>query len=55
MMFMYSGLLILTNRRILSGELRIRGYRLGVMVWSIVLFGTLSVLVIIQQYRDVTG
>ena len=55
MMFIYSGLLILTNRTILSGELRIRGYRLAVMVWSIVLFGTLSVLVIIQQYRDVTG
>ena len=55
MMFIYSGLLILTNRIILSGELRIHGYRLAVMVWSIALFGTLSVLVIIQQYRDVTG
>ena len=55
MMFIYSGLLILTNRNILSGELRISGARLAVMVWSIALFGTLSVLVIIQQYRDVTG
>jgi hypothetical protein len=55
MMFIYSGLLILTNRKILSGDLRIRGFRLAVMVWSIALFGTLSVLVIIQQYRDVTG
>ena len=55
MMFIYSGLLILINRTILSGELRIRGVRLGVMIWSIGLFGTLSVLVIIQQYRDVTG
>ena len=55
MMFIYSGLLILINRRILSGELRIRGYRLAVMVWSIALFGTLSVLVIIQQYDDLTG
>jgi hypothetical protein len=54
MMFIYSGLLILINRRILSGELRIGGVRLGVMVWSIALFGTLSVLVIIQQYRDLT-
>ena len=25
------------------------------LVWSIALFGTLSVLVIFQQYRDVTG
>jgi len=55
MMFMYSALLILTNRQILSGELRISGFRLAVMVWSIALFGTLSVLVIIQQYRDLTG
>jgi len=55
MMFFYSGLLILINRKILAGELRIAGVRLGVMVWSIVLFGTLSVLVVIQQYRDVFG
>lgn len=55
MMCVYSGLLILVNRRILSGELRIGGARLGVMVWSVALFGTLSVLVIIQQYRDLTG
>ena len=55
MMFIYSGLLILTNRRILAGELRIRGVRLAVMVWSIGLFGTLSVLVIIQHYREITG
>ena len=55
MMFIYSGLLILINRKILSGELRIRGYRLAVMVWSIALFGTLSILVIVQQYQDLTG
>ena len=55
MMFIYSGLLILVNRKVLSGELRIRGVRLGMMVWSVGLFGTLSVLVIIQQYRDVFG
>jgi hypothetical protein len=55
MMFIYSGLLILVNRKVLSGELRIRGVRLGMMVWSVGLFGTLSVLVAIQQYRDVFG
>jgi hypothetical protein len=55
MMFIYSGLLILVNRKVLSGELRVRGVRLGMMVWSVGLFGTLSVLVIIQQYRDVFG
>jgi hypothetical protein len=55
MMFMYSGLLIMINRKSLSGGLRIGGVRLAVMVWSIALFGTLSVLTIIQQYKDVTG
>jgi hypothetical protein len=55
MMFIYSGLLILVNRKVLSGELRIRGVRLGMMVWSVGLFGTLSVLVAIAQYRDVFG
>jgi hypothetical protein len=54
MMFMYSGLLILINRKILPSQLRIRGGRLAVLVWSIALFGTLSVLTIIQQYQDLT-
>jgi hypothetical protein len=55
MMFIYSGLLILVNRKSLPEALRVRGVRLGVLVWSIVLFGTLSVLTIHQQYKDVIG
>ena len=55
MMFMYSALLILINRKILSGELRIRGVRLVMMVWSFALFGTLSVLVVLDQYQEITG
>jgi hypothetical protein len=51
MMFLYSGLLILINRRALPGPIRIRGVRLGVLVWSILLFGTLSVL----TFRDQIG
>jgi hypothetical protein len=51
MMFLYSGLLILINRRTLPGPIRIRGVRLGVLVWSILLFGTLSVL----TFRDQIG
>jgi hypothetical protein len=51
MMFLYSGLLILINRKILPAPIRIRGVRLGVLVWSIVLFGTLSVL----TFRDQIG
>ena len=51
MMFLYSGLLILINRKILPAAIRIRGVRLGVLVWSIALFGTLSVL----TFRDQIG
>lgn len=51
MMFIYSGLLILINRKILPGPIRIRGVRLGAMIWSILLFGTLSFL----TFRDQLG
>ena len=44
MMFIYSGLLILINRKILPEPIRIRGVRLVMLVWAILLFGTLSVL-----------
>jgi hypothetical protein len=55
MMFVYSGLLILINRRVLPEPLRVRGLRLTALVWAIALFGTLSVLTIIQQYENITG
>jgi hypothetical protein len=48
MMFLYSGLLILVNRKILPAPIRIRGVRLVAMIWSIALFGTLSFL----TFRD---
>ena len=51
-MFIYSGLLIIINRRFLPGPLRIRGFRLGAMVWAIGLFGVLSVIVIIDQFGE---
>jgi hypothetical protein len=44
MMFIYSGLLILINRRTLPAPIRIRGFRLVMLIWAIVLFGTLSLL-----------
>jgi vacuolar-type H+-ATPase subunit I/STV1 len=55
MMFLYSGLLILINRRTLPGPIRIRGVRLGVLVWSILLFGTLSVLTFRDQISKLFG
>ncbi|GAA4987706.1 Nramp family divalent metal transporter [Kineococcus glutinatus] len=50
MMFIYSGLLAVLNRRALPREIRPRGYRVAVLVWSVLLFGTLSVLTIRHQY-----
>jgi hypothetical protein len=55
MMFIYSALLILINRKILPRPLRITGVRLAVMVWSIILFGTLSALTIEAQWEDFFG
>ena len=55
MMFIYSGLLILINRRLLPTPIRIRGVRLGMLVWAIGLFGVLSVLTMIDKGKDLFG
>ena len=55
MMFLYSGLLILINSKILPAPIRIRGARLGVLIWSIALFGTLSVLTFREQIVKLFG
>ncbi|MET0418393.1 MAG: Nramp family divalent metal transporter [Actinoplanes sp.] len=44
MMFVYSALLLLINRRILPAPIRVRGVRAVALVWSFLLFGVLSVL-----------
>jgi hypothetical protein len=49
MMFMYSLLLLLINRRSLPGPLKVRGLRAGVLVFSFAFFGVLSVLTIEEQ------
>ncbi|GIJ47098.1 iron transporter [Virgisporangium aliadipatigenens] len=49
MMFVYSGLLLLLNRRKLPEPIRVRSYRIAALVWSIALFGVFSVLTIWQQ------
>jgi hypothetical protein len=51
MMFLYSGLLILLNRRHLPAPIRIRGFRLAVLVWSILFFGALAGLTMWQQLQ----
>ncbi|MEU6797104.1 Nramp family divalent metal transporter [Nonomuraea wenchangensis] len=49
MMFVYSILLIVLNRRALPREIRVRSYRLGALVWSVAFFGSLTVLTVVQQ------
>jgi len=55
MMFMYSGLLILINRRTLPPPIRVRGVRLAALVWSLLLFGILSVLTFQDRIGDLFG
>ncbi|MGP4019244.1 Nramp family divalent metal transporter [Saccharopolyspora sp. 5N708] len=55
MMFIYSGLLIAINRKMLPSAIRVRGYRLAALVWSILLFGVLAVLTVQQQLDKLFG
>jgi hypothetical protein len=52
MMFIYSGLLIVLNRRALPRPVQIGGYRLGVMGLVFLFFAAFSVLTIIDQIRE---
>jgi len=49
MMFLYSGLLIQLNRKFLPAPIRVRSFRLAVLVWSILFFGVLAGLTVWQQ------
>jgi hypothetical protein len=55
MMFLYSGLLILINRRSLPGPIRVRGVRLAALIWSILLFGVLSALTFQDRIGELFG
>jgi hypothetical protein len=55
MMFIYSGLLILINRRTLPAAIRVRGVRLAMLVWAVLLFGTLSALTFRDQIAKLLG
>jgi hypothetical protein len=46
-------LLILVNRRSLSPSIRITGFRTATMVWSVLLFGTASVIAIYGQWDNI--
>ncbi|MFL6119271.1 Nramp family divalent metal transporter [Actinophytocola sp.] len=49
MMFVYSALLIVLNRKVLPRQIRIRAGRTAVLGWSVLLFGVLSFLTLVEQ------
>jgi hypothetical protein len=49
MMFIYSALLIILNRRLLPAELRPAPYRVASLVWAVALFGILSAITVADQ------
>jgi hypothetical protein len=55
MMFMYSALLLLVNRRVLPKEIRPGAGRVAALVWAFLLFGFLSVLTFNQQLQNLFG
>jgi hypothetical protein len=55
MMFIYSGLLILINRKSLPAPIRVRGLRLAMLAWAVLLFGTLSALTFRDQIAKLLG
>jgi hypothetical protein len=55
MMFVYSGLLIVINRRGLPAPIRVRSYRLASLVWATVLFGLLASITIWEQLGRLRG
>ena len=55
MMFLYSALLVVLNRRVLPRPIRINAGRAAVLIWSFLLFGTLAALTIVSQGRQLFG
>lgn len=49
MMFVYSALLIVLNRRMLPAELRPAPYRVASLIWAVALFGILSAITVVDQ------
>ena len=54
-MFVYCILLIQLNRRALPDAIKVRGARLGAMMWAIPASGVLSVLLVYSQVGDLFG
>jgi hypothetical protein len=54
-MFVYCILLIQLNRRALPDAIKVRGARLGAMIWAVLAFGVLSALLVYSQIGDLFG
>ncbi len=54
MMFIYSILLLRVNR-LLAPELRPAGYRVAMLGWAVLLFGSLTVVVAMDQFKRLMG
>ncbi|MFN3388657.1 MAG: Nramp family divalent metal transporter [Allosphingosinicella sp.] len=55
MMFVYSALLIVLNRRLLAPPLRPAGYRIAALVWAVALFGSLTAITVLDQFGRLFG
>jgi hypothetical protein len=55
MMFIYSALLLLLNRRTLPAQIRPGGVRIAALVWSFLLFGLLTFLTFREQLGNLFG
>ena len=55
MMFIYSALLVLLNRRVLAPAIRPGTFRVAMLAWAFALFGILSILTIVQQVPRLWG
>ena len=55
MMFMYSLLLVVLNRRVLTPEIRPATFRVAALLWAFALFGVLSILTLFQQVPKLWG
>jgi hypothetical protein len=55
MMFVYSALLIVLNRRLLAPALRPAGYRVAALVWAVGLFGILTAITVADQVGRLLG
>lgn len=51
-MFVYSVLLLILNRRVLPREIGLKGVRLGAIVWAVVFYGGFSVVLIFDQVKQ---